>query len=239
MFFIGILSIPAYAGTMGEIVNSTPWVTSFSIGPVWSSAGSTQTLYLTPDIVKTYTANNSIRTIADGEVFLGIQKTLSHGIYTHFGIAGALTSPMKLTGNIWDDGDPTFNNYTYNYQILHGHIALKAKVFKDSPYSFKPWVSGSVGVGFNSAYDFNNTALNSETIPQNNFGNNTQTTFTYTVGTGLQKIINQNWQIGMGYEFADWGKSQLNRAAAQTINSGLSLDHLYTNGLLFNLTYIA
>ena len=236
---IGILSIPVYAGTMGDIVHSTSWVTSFSIGPVWSNAGSAQTLYLTPDVVKTYTANSSIRTIADGEVFLGVQKTLSHDIYTHLGIAGALTSPINLSGNIWDDADPAFNNYSYNYQVQHGHIALKAKVFKDSSYTFKPWVSGSVGVGFNRAYSFNNTALISEAIPQNNFGNNTQTSFTYTVGAGLQKIINHNWQIGMGYEFADWGKSQLSRAASQTINSGLNLNHLYTNGLIFNLTFIA
>ncbi len=236
---IGIFSIPLYAGTMGEVLNSTPWVTSFSIGPVWASPGSTQTLNLTPDIVKTYTANSSTKTIADGEVFLGVQKTLSPNIYTHFGIAGALTSPVKVAGNIWDDADSTFNNYTYNYQVQHGHIGLKAKVFKDISYSYKPWVSGSVGVGFNRAYGFNNTNLIYEAIPQNNFANNIQTSFTYTVGAGVQKILNQNWQMGMGYEFADWGKSQLSRAASQTINSGLNLNHLYTNGLIFNLTYIA
>lgn len=44
---------------------------------------------------------------------------------------------------------------------------------------------------------------------------------------------------GIGYEFADWGRSQLNRAPGQTLNSGLSLSHLYTNGFLFNLTYSA
>lgn len=234
-----VLSIPTYAGTMGEVVQFPSWVSTFSIGPVWASPGRTQTLYLTPSIVKTYTASNATRTLADGEIFLGVQKTLPYDLYTHFGIAGALTSPVSVSGDIWDDADPTFNNYTYSFQLQHGHVALKAKVFKQTTYSLLPWVSGSVGVGFNRAYSFTNTPTIPEAIAQNNFGANTQTSFTYTVGAGFQKVINQNWQAGIGYEFADWGQSQLNAAQGQTLNSGLGLNHVYTNGLMFNLTYIA
>jgi opacity protein-like surface antigen len=72
-----------------------------------------------------------------------------------------------------------------------------------------------------------------------NFVSNTTTTFTYTLGVGLERHLNQHWQAGIGYEFADWGNSQLIRASGQTLNNGLSFSHLYTNGLLFNLTYLA
>jgi hypothetical protein len=51
--------------------------------------------------------------------------------------------------------------------------------------------------------------------------------------------VNANWQIGIAYEFADWGKSELGRAAGQTLNSGLKIEHLYTQGVLVNLTYLA
>ena len=74
---------------------------------------------------------------------------------------------------------------------------------------------------------------------QNNFAAYTQTSFTYTLGAGIQKILTNHWQVGLGYEFADWGQSRLNRASEQTIGQGLSLSHLYTNGLVFNLTYTA
>jgi len=74
---------------------------------------------------------------------------------------------------------------------------------------------------------------------QNNFGNYTQISFTYTVGAGIQKVINSNWQAGVGYKFADWGQSHLNPAGGQTFGTGLSLHHLYTNGLMFNITYTA
>ena len=80
-------------------------------------------------------------------------------------------------------------------------------------------------------------AANAVVMPD--FASNTTTAFTYTVGAGIQRLLNQHWQAGIGYEFADWGRSQLNRASGQTLNNGLSLSHVYTNGFLFNLTYSA
>ncbi len=236
-----LLFIPVFAGTMGPVVqdNKINWVGTFSIGPVLATPGSQQTLNLTTEIEKTYTAYKPNNTLADGEVFLGINKDLPYKLFSHVGIAGALTSQAVLSGQIWDDADPAFNNYIYGYHIQHGHVALKAKVFKDLDYSVLPWISGSVGVGFNRSNGFYNTPIIFEAVTQNNFGNYTQTSFTYTVGAGLQKVINQNFQVGMGYEFADWGQSHLNQAVGQTLGNGLSLSHLYTNGLMFNITYIA
>lgn len=102
-----------------------------------------------------------------------------------------------------------------------------------------PWVSASLGIGFNNTHDFQNSPLISEAVTMTNFASSTQTSFTYTLGAGAQKVLNPHWQIGAGYEFSDWGQSQLNRASGQMLNSGLSLNHLYTNGVLFNLTYLA
>ena len=149
------------------------------------------------------------------------------------------TSNAKLSGNIWDDADSTFNNYSYSYQIQHTHVAIKGKLLADQGYWVIPWVSASLGVGFNDAHGFQNTPLISQAVTIPNFASNTQTSFTYTLGAGVQKILNRHWQIGAGYEFSDWGQSTLNRASGQTLNSGLNSNHLYTNGLLFNLTYIA
>lgn len=236
-----LASFASYAGTMGPVVQPSKlnWLGTLSIGPVWATSGSQQTLSLTPQIEKTYTAYKPNNTLADGEIFLGIKRDLPYKLFTHVGIAGALTSQAGLSGQIWDDADPTFNNYVYGYHVQHGHVALKAKVFKDLEYSILPWVSGSVGVGFNRSNGFYNKILIPEAVAQNNFGNHTQTSFTYTVGAGLQKIINQNFQAGIGYEFADWGQSHLNQASGQTLGTGLSLNHLYTNGLIFNITYTA
>lgn len=102
-----------------------------------------------------------------------------------------------------------------------------------------PWVNGRLGVGFNRSHNFTNTPLIFEALPNANFSNHTNTTFTYTIGAGVQKLLNTHWQIRVGYEFADWGRSGLGRAPGQTTNSGLELNNIYTSEVMYNLTYVA
>jgi opacity protein-like surface antigen len=214
-------------------------VATLSLGPVWESAGNTQTFYLASNIEKTYAANHASHVLLDGEFFLGIQKPLCEKLEGQIGLAVATTGNASLSGNIWDDAAPLFNNYTYHYQVRHTHLALKGKLLAERGYIVTPWLSGSLGIGFNQAQDFSNTPTISQAVVMSNFASNTIAAFTYTLGVGVERHLNQHWQAGVGYEFADWGRSQLNRASGQTLNSGLFLSHLYTNGLLFNLTYSA
>lgn len=236
-----LLNHGVFAGDMGSIEPQTKWplVATLSVGSAWQRNGQTQTFYLAPEVEKTYTANSATNVMADGEIFLGLQKELSRQLQGQLGLAVGIAGNADLSGHIWDDANLQFNNYTYNYKVNHVHLALKGKILADRGYWLTPWVSGSLGVGFNRAYSFSNTPTIFEAIPNNNFVSNTETAFTYTLGAGVQRALNPHWQVGAGYEFADWGKSQLGRALGQTLNSGLGLDHLYTNGFLFNLTYLA
>ena len=230
----------AIAGTMGALLDSQwGWVGTLSAGPTWDNGGTTQTFFLTPTIEKTYTANKASKALFDGEVFVGMQKFLKPNLQGQIGLAVAATSSAKLDGHIWDDADPLFDNYSYQYKIQHTHIAAKGKLLLERGYWATPWVSASLGVAFNNAHSFTNTPLIFEAIANSNFSSNTETAFTYTVGAGLQKPVAEHWQVGVGYEFADWGKSNLGQALGQTLNTGIKLNHLYTNGLLFNLTYAA
>ncbi|QLZ69747.1 porin family protein [Legionella sp. PC1000] len=226
------------AGVMGEAVPHFNYVAALSIGPVWQSEVDAQTFFLAPGIEKTYTENNSTNTLADFEVFLGLQRSLTATFLGQLGVAVAATTNANFSGDIWDDASPEFDNYTYNYKIQHTHIALKGKLLANWGFIVMPWVSSSVGVGFNDAHSFSNTPKIFEALPNPDFTSHTQTTFTYTVSAGIQKVLNQNWQVGLGYEFADWGKSKLGRASGQTMGNGLEQNHLYTNGVLFNLTYL-
>lgn len=215
------------------------WVGSIAAGPVWARGGETQTFFLTPDIEKTYLASKSTNALASGEIFLGLQKSLTSQWLGQLGLAVATNGDANLQGLIWDDANPQFDNHSYQYNVRDTSIAAKGKLLLDRNYWVMPWVSVSLGVGFNRAHDFTNTPLIFEALPNANFSNQTQTAFTYTLGVGVQKSLNAHWQVGVGYEFADWGNSQLGFAADQTLNGGLALNHLYTNGVLFNLTCLA
>lgn len=238
MMIVIFFSPIAFSGTMGTIPEDCRLFGTASFGPVWARAGETQTFFLAPEIEKTYLARKSTNILPEGEIFLGAQKNYLENLIGRLGIAVAVTGNARLQGIILDDATPEFDNYLYDYKVQHTRVAAKGKLLLDKNYWVIPWISASLGVAFNHAHDFTNTPVIFEAIPNNNFASNTKTAFTYSVGAGFQKAIDRNWQLGVGYEFVDWGKSELNRAAGQTLNSGLKLNHLYTNGILFNITYI-
>lgn len=233
----------AIAGTMGpatgQLGQAFSWVGTISGGPTWQKEGSAQSIYLTPEIEKSYVPNKSSHTLLGGEVFLGIQKSLSPSVDGQLGLAVAATSSRNLSGVIWDDADSEFDNFTYGYKIRHTYVAAKAKLLLNQDYWLIPWVSGSMGLGFNRSSSFHSTPRIYEAVPTPDFKSNTQTAFSYTLGAGVQKALDRHWQVGAGYEFSAWGKTSLGRAVGQTVNSGPSFNHPHTNGLMFNLTYIA
>ncbi|QEY49926.1 hypothetical protein [Legionella longbeachae] len=68
MVLTGFWTANVLAGTMGHLSEQATWnwVGTFSVGPVWESAGQAQAFDLTPDIEKTYAANQSANTLFDG-----------------------------------------------------------------------------------------------------------------------------------------------------------------------------
>lgn len=237
--------VNAYSTPTQDFMNATSqylathFVGSLSVGPAWGNGGDAQTLVLAPDIVKTYTINRSTKTLLDGELFAGVNQLLYPNLISQIGLAIAATTYTSVNGDIWDDAAPQFNNYTYHYQLRHTHLAVKGKLLADRGYFFIPWISLSMGVGFNTATSFTNSPLLPEAIGMPNFASHTTTAFTYTLGVGAQRQLNPHWQAGVGYEFTDWGRSQLGTASGQSSSNTLSLSHYYTSGILANLTYSA
>ena len=215
------------------------WVSTLSFGPLITTSGNNQTIFLSPEIEKTYSVTKSNNTLASGAFFLGLQTVLSPQWLGQLGLMFGAVTKTTLQGSIWDDADPQFDNYKYQYHIQNSRVAVQGKLLINKNHLLIPWISGSIGAGFNRSYSFKNMPLIYEAIPNNNFSSQIRSTLTYSLGVGVQHALKQHWQIGLGYEFVDWGKSQLGRAACQTLNSGPQLNHLYTNGILINLTYIA
>ena len=145
----------------------------------------------------------------------------------------------RVDGVIWDDADPQFNNHSYRYKVRNTRVGIKGRALLDKGQKVVPYVSGSVNIGFNRSHEFTNNPLIFQALANENFASNTKTSFSYTLGAGVQTPLNNYWHAGIGYEFLDFGKSRLNRAPGQTMNSGLRLNNLYTNSVLINLTYVA
>jgi opacity protein-like surface antigen len=215
------------------------FVVTLSGGPVWDTSNDTQTLQLTPYIKKSYQGHNQANVLAYGELFMGFQRDLNPKTQGQLGLALGLANKTSVSGDIWDDADPNFDNYTYAYDVRHAHILLKGKVVTDSGYyDLKPYLSAGVGVGLNKAGNYSSTPLIFEAVPTPDFASNSTVALALTLGLGVQRPISDKLQAGIGYEFGSWGKSHLGRAFGQTTNEELSLNHLYTNAILVNLTYL-
>jgi len=231
----------AITALAGEIrYKSYDYFISISAGPSWTNVNSTQNIALQPDVVNTYISQNPSKTniLANGEIFFGFQSYFFKQIQSQYGLALYASSTKKLNGYIQVDGDPNFQNYADQYQLNHEHIALKSKWIFENSFNTNPYVSGSLGVGFNHSHGYSITPLIFQAVPMPAFQANTEISLSYSVGAGFQRNLNKHVKVALGYQLVSWGKSHLAPANEQTSSSGLNLNNLYTQGIEFNLNYL-
>lgn len=240
--FLYFTSQAVFAGTMTDYCSSSEcpsYITTLSIGPSWTGGGQEQTFYVQPQTQRTYTANQLNQIFANGELFFGIQHNLSSTMQGRIGLEFALTSPATYSGDIWDDANPEFNNFTYQYQVMHSHVALKGVLLDDEfEFGVTPYISGGAGLGINRAGSYTNTPTIPEAVTEPNFESHTSLAFAYTIGFGVQRALDEHWLVALGYEGANWGNNHLDASPGQLLGSGLALNHVYTNGVLFSISYL-
>jgi opacity protein-like surface antigen len=219
----------------------THFVATLSGGPSWPSGDfNNQTLDLAPGITRTYAGNTAHGTFGIGDLFLGVQYPLTKGLQGQIGLDVNATGNVDMSGTVWDDADPTFANHAYTYLIRHTGLLIKGKLIAtDWDWPVLPWISAGIGMGFNQTSQFSNTPIIFEALPAPNFGGTTNTSFSWTIGIGVQHEFTPHWQLGAGYELMDWGQSQLTTSPEQTTGVVLIQKHIYSSSLMFNLTFLA
>ena len=219
----------------------------FSAGPSWANPGQDQYIYpLTqPPLITRYITTSGYGALATGELFFGLQRLVTPGILGQLGLEYAGSTDAKTSGVTTVDGVP--NLYTYSYKINHGRIALKGKLIANALHPIiQPYLSAGLGASFNGSHDYI-PITNPLALPAPWFATNSVWGFTYTLGIGLQTMVSPHWQVGAGYEFADWGQSFLggngftgsfSNGTFGPVFKSLALGHVYTNTLLFSVGYV-
>ncbi|RAP37809.1 hypothetical protein B1207_02115 [Legionella quinlivanii] len=250
---IGILfSVNSYAdGILEDEPYLIGWskVITLSAGPAWAWPGDDQTLgrlYVYPvnfDEVHRFRGSKDASTLGTGEVFLALQHQTGPNMIGRLGLAFAGSSQVEVKGTMDLVGVPSVANYSYH--INHTRVAIKGLLATENPgYYVQPYLSGSFGIGFNHAYSFQTQPpvylLNpGVALLQLGYQSNTTQGFSFTLGAGVQKSLSRHWQVGLGYEFADWGKSRLNNEMPDPWGYGYpKLSNLYTHELQFSLSFI-
>lgn len=253
-----LLSTHVFAGSMGIENESEPcwgpagscWgtpkldppplqtVLSLSAGPAWTAKGTAQTVLLPLGNVNTYSAISAHHLLGSGELFLGKQKQLNQKFSAQAGIELGLAGQAQFEGNVYTNSDPNFNYYTYRYDVAHARVAAKAKLLAHLGHRITPYVSASLGIGSNRASGFTTSPLitNPPATPQ--YTSNTRMTIPYTLGLGVQGDITETFQLGLGYEFLSWGRSELGNAVGQIASKTICESNIYSNVFLVTATYV-
>lgn len=225
---------------------SWPIVVTASVGPAWTRSNEKQTLVLSPTEENVYIpvdasqASKFISTpkgthiLATGELFIGLFGEINSAVMGQLGFAISTSSQAKVTGFVYQYINNDLSVYNYSYKVANTRVSIKAKALYDlEVYDLFPYLSASVGRSQNSASTF----LASDTATPL-FKNQTINSLGYTFGVGMEVLLDLNWHLGLGYEFANWGKLRLGRASNQTLNKGLGLSNLRTQELQISVSYL-
>lgn len=229
-------------GLFDDITYPIVWgkVITLSGGPSWARGGEAQSFFANPIHYNTYIPTKKTSTMGGGEIVFSLQHTINPYLFGQIGVGFAGAGNADLQGVVWIDNNPDFAFYNYTYRLNHGRISFKGKLLGGNERSFiNPYISGSAGIAYNHSYHFQAVPVSPLLPPMRGFESNTQSlAFAYTLGAGLSKSFLTNWRAEIGYEFADWGKSNLEAVHGQPYGKGLYLSNLYSHQLLFSISYL-
>lgn len=224
-----------YAPVVPQVWSS---IITVSGGPVWAKPGKDQFVYPLPPpfVANYYVAHTNWDLLGSGELFFGLQNFIGNTtIIWQGGLGVAAASDAYLSGTV--NVNDVLDVYKYHYNVSHVRAEFKQKLIANGFQTVQPYLSGSFGVGFNHAHGFSLQTIDPILYPRYWFDSNSMVAFSYTLGAGVQKMLTQNWQVGVGYEFGDWGKNYLGDDDITT-KQGPGMPHLYTNELLFSVSYL-
>lgn len=213
-------------------------------GGGWATPGQNRYMYpLYPalgglSLVALYANQSDTGGLVTGEMFFGLQRVIAPLIIGELGVGVAGASDAKIKGLVKLD-NLVINSY--QYKVNHARVEIKGKMIWDGIKSFQPYLTGAFGASFNNSHDYQPTeTFFPNMFPPSWFLAHTNYAFTYTVGAGIQTMITPHWQIGVNYQFVDWGRTYLGPDSASIINdtAGIGTTHLYTNEALLSIGYL-
>ncbi|MDF1678671.1 MAG: outer membrane beta-barrel protein [Legionellaceae bacterium] len=145
----------------------------------------------------------------------------------------------RISGAVTQYSLPLFTNYVYNWDVSSNLLFASGKLNLFKYKRILPYVTGGLGVGFNRATQYTETALPSIAARVSpGFTNNTNTAFAYHVGAGLDFQLLTQWILSFAYQYMDLGNVASGPGVSTWAGESLQLGHYRSNGLFLGLTYL-
>ena len=144
--------------------------------------------------------------------------------------------PTDVEGTIRQFSLPEFENYNYQYQLRSQTLLAKAKIDLYRYKNLMPFITGGLGIAWNTFKDYDEDDLPDITPRDNpNFRNNTHSDFAYVLGAGLDYILTDQFWLTLEYNYGYLGEAQ------STASNNYAHENFATtvtaNTLLLNITY--
>lgn len=156
--------------------------------------------------------------------------------YVNFGKVQGTEFPFVNGGNFFDTLDYQFDARSYA-------LLLESRIFYNVN-DYQPYLLGGIGTAWNTLHNYSETPTDPSSsaapIPIV-FGDNTQKSFAYEAGIGVQRQIYQDceYQIryfaSVDYRYINFGNAQLGSFPAQTSNERLEISNLSTHDIVISL----
>lgn len=238
VIFSCLFSMSTLAGDMGTPRVIPDWMAVITVtgGPAWTNPGRNQILYPNfPDQSQHFTPLTSSTSVGVGGIIFSLQHALSPILFAQLGVGISVASDVQVRG-VLGINDAT-NVGLYQYQVAPVRGEIKGKLIYGENQFIQPYLSGGIGIGLTHTHHYKTILLDDSYSPLSIFKDHSDTTFAYSVGAGVQKNIAQFWQVGVGYEFADWGANNLG-GDGLSLFQGPGSPHLYTHELLISISYL-
>ncbi|NCT56421.1 MAG: porin family protein [Legionella sp.] len=219
-------------------------IITFSPGIAVENNAQTQTLLLQTspqNFSNQYVENHAWKHRFLAQLFLGKrlhpQDKSQDKLNLDLGATLGFVNDIKINGVINQFGLSDFDNLTYQYTV--DSLSAMGTIKLLYPYSkyVQPYLNGSLGLSNNRSSFYQETPRILGAVPMLPFGDHSTHSFAYNAGVGLMYYSNEQFSVGLGYQFSDLGKASLSTSPAQQTMQTLSLNHLYLHQLLFNFTW--
>lgn len=195
-----------FAGS--QTTTNSGWFVGASGGASWLSGSSNMTINNGYDTSPDTYSINSLDTTGNISAEAGYRfgRESRYLPYISWDLQYLHVFSSSLSGVVDEYSLPHYKNYNYqmNFDANDIHTLLKLDFYQFN--RFMPYLEGGIGVGINTLAGYQEqpvTGIYPRVSPD--FKSNTEVSFSYVVGTGLDFIISPHWWITLGYKYINQG----------------------------------
>lgn len=237
---LGLSTQTVLAGGMGEGIANYQAILTLTAGADFVQTPSEQFVVLYPPFENFYTVSSSNPSAFDGGIFLGIETKFLDRFWAQFGVAAYFDTDLNVTGDVWQFGLPRFDNLNYSYDVQTSRYMLGGKLLTSFAQfeAIHPYFSWEIGAAVNRAANYLETSFTPGVPPMPPFTSNTQASFAWGVGLGIDYSLTQNVRLGCGYQYANLGSAALGATPAAVTSNTINWSNLNANQLRFQLSVL-